>query len=156
LVARGDVVDAALAEAKLTPEALALEITESTLMDLDDLSVLNDLKDRGLQTMLDDFGTGHSSLARLSNVPLDVVKIDRGFVTGMGADRSRTPIVAAILAMADALALDVIAEGVETDDQYRQLAALGCHAAQGFGLARPMPVEQLCVLLGQDLDSRAA
>jgi len=151
-----DVILKCLDAAGLPPEALALEITESTLMEAEGVSVLNDLKALGLQTMLDDFGTGHSSLTRLADVPLDVVKIDRGFVSGLGSDASRVPIIAAIVAMAEALDLDVIAEGVETDDQYRQLAALGCHLAQGFGLARPMPAEALGALLAQATAARAA
>jgi len=152
----GDVVDASLKAVGLPPGALALEITESTLIELEDVSVLSDLKARDVQTMLDDFGTGHSSLARLADVPLDVVKIDRAFVAGVGTDRSREPIVGAIIAMANALDLEVIAEGVETDDQYRRLATLGCHAVQGFGLARPMPLGQIRITLAQSQDRRAA
>ena len=97
--------------------------------------------------MLDDFGTGHSSLGRLGDFPLDVVKVDRRFVRGLGGENSRAPIVTAIIAMARALDLRVIAEGVETEEEWRSLSALGCQAAQGFALARPMPAEALARLL---------
>jgi diguanylate cyclase (GGDEF)-like protein len=154
--ALADIVEHALAAAGLPPEALALEVTESTLMDLEDVSVLNDLKAQGVQTMLDDFGTGHSSLARLADVPLDVVKIDRGFVSGLCGSGRGEPIIAAIVGLAAALDLQVIAEGVETEDEHRRVVALGCQAAQGFLLARPMPVEQLRILLEQGSARRAA
>ncbi len=133
----------------LPPELLALEITESMLMEGGDEpeSVLLELKRLGVQIMLDDFGTGHSSLGRLGDFPLDVVKVDRRFVRGLGQHGSREPIVTAIIAMARALDLRVIAEGVETDDEWESLVALGCEAAQGYGLARPMPPEQVGALL---------
>jgi diguanylate cyclase (GGDEF)-like protein len=147
-------IERALDDAGLPADALALEITESTLMDADQLPVLGKLKELGVQTMLDDFGTGHSSLGRLSEVPLDVVKIDRRFVNGLGEDQNREPIVAAIVAMADALGLRVIAEGVETERQWQSLKDIGCTAAQGFGLARPMPADELASLF--DGQSQAA
>ena len=144
-----DTVAAILAATRLPPERFALEVTESMLMDAADEpeSVLLELQRLGVQIMLDDFGTGHSSLSRLSDFPLDVVKIDRSFVRGLGRDPGREPIVAAILAMAKALDLRVIAEGVEDEDEWRELAALGCGAAQGFALARPMSADALTALL---------
>ncbi len=151
-----ETVERALAETCLPASALALEITESTLMDGDELPVLHELKTLGVQTMLDDFGTGHSSLSRLSDVPLDVVKIDRHFVSGLGDRQNREPIVAAILAMADALGLRAIAEGVETDGEWDSLVALGCTAAQGYGLARPMPAHDLVSMVCGDIRKRAA
>jgi len=149
-------VEQAIADAGLPPSALALELTESTLMAEDDLPVLAELKELGIQTMLDDFGTGHSSLGRLSDMPLDVLKIDRRFVSGLGGGAGREPIVAAIVAMAEALNLRVIAEGVETDPEWQALIDLGCGAAQGFALARPMPAEGLAALLGGESEARAA
>jgi diguanylate cyclase (GGDEF)-like protein len=140
----------------LPAKSLALEITESALMDTGDLPVLAELKRLGVQTMLDDFGTGHSSLGRLSEVPLDVVKVDRRFVSGLGEDQNREPIVAAIVAMANALGLRVIAEGVETETQWRSLVDLGCEAAQGYLLARPMPAGDFVALVGGASDARAA
>ena len=138
-----------LAEARLPPQRLALEITESMLLEgaEEAMSELLELKRLGVQIMLDDFGTGHSSLSRLSDFPLDVVKIDRGFIRGLGRDGSREPIVTAIVAMARALDLRVIAEGVETEEEWQTLVALGCEAAQGYVLARPMPAEALTTLL---------
>ena len=152
-----DIVKHVLTEAQLPPQRLALEITESMLMEAGDEpeSVLYELQRLGVEIMLDDFGTGHSSLSRLSDFPLDVVKIDRCFVSGLGRDGSREPIVTAIIAMARALNLQVIAEGVETEDEWRRLVALGCEAAQGYALARPMSPEQLTALLaGGSADSR--
>jgi len=151
-----ETVERTLADAGLPATALALEITESTLMDGDELPVLHELKALGVQTMLDDFGTGHSSLSRLSDVPLDVVKIDRHFVSGLGDQQNREPIVAAIIAMADALGLGAIAEGVETDREWDSLVALGCTAAQGFGLARPMPAANLMSMAAGHLGRHAA
>ncbi len=150
-----ETVQRTLADTRLPASVLALEITESTIMDGDELPVLLELKELGVQTMLDDFGTGHSSLSRLSDVPLDVVKIDRRFVSGLGNQQNREPIVAAIIAMADALGLRAIAEGVETDGEWDSLVALGCTAAQGFGLARPMPANELMSMVG-DLSRQAA
>ncbi len=147
-----------LDETGLPPGQLALELTESMLMEAGEHSesALLDLKQLGIQLMLDDFGTGHSSLSRLSDLPLDVVKIDRSFVSGLGTDIGREPIVAAIVAMARALDLRVIAEGVETDAEWRGLVAERCDAAQGYLLARPMPAEALAALLAQDCGERAA
>jgi EAL domain-containing protein (putative c-di-GMP-specific phosphodiesterase class I) len=151
-----DSVAQALSESGLPSQSLALELTESALMDTGQLPVLAELKALGVQTMLDDFGTGHSSLGRLSEVPLDVVKIDRRFINGLGEGQNREPIVAAIMAMADALGLRVIAEGVETDPQWRALIDLGCRAAQGYLLARPMPAEDLATLVDGGANARAA
>jgi len=153
------IVAQVLAEANLPPERLALEITESMLMEAgeESESVLLELKRLGVQLMLDDFGTGHSSLSRLSDFPLDSVKIDRRFVRGLGQNEGREPIVTAIIAMARALDLHVIAEGVETEEEWQGLSALGCEAAQGFALARPMPAEQVGQLLaGGSGDVQAA
>ncbi len=149
-------VERTLADTGLPASALALEITESTIMNRDELPVLHRLKELGVQTMLDDFGTGHSSLSRLSDVPLDVVKIDRHFVSGLGEHQNREPLVAAIIAMAGALGLRAIAEGVETEREWDSLVALGCTAAQGYGLARPMPAQDLMSMACGDRWRRAA
>ncbi len=151
-------VAAVLEETGLPPEQLALELTESMLMEAGEHSesVLLDLKDLGIQLMLDDFGTGHSSLSRLGDLPLDVVKIDRSFVSGLGTDIGREPIVAAIVAMARALDLRVIAEGVETEAEWQGLVAERCEAAQGYALARPMPAEAFAALLARDCGEQAA
>jgi len=152
-----DIVRRVLTEGRLPPQRLALEITESMLMEAGDESepLLLELKRLGVQVMLDDFGTGHSSLSRLSDFPLDVLKIDRCFVSRLGREGSREPIVTAIIAMAEALNLGVIAEGVETEEEWQRLVALGCEAAQGYALARPMPREQLTALLAANTEQAA-
>ncbi len=152
-----DTVARVLDQARLPPQRLALEITESMLLEGGEEaeSTLLELTRLGVQIMLDDFGTGHSSLSRLSEFPLDVVKIDRRFIRDLGGEGSREPIVAAIVAMAKALDLRVIAEGVETEEEWQRLVALGCHAAQGYALARPMPAEALIALLAGDCPQAA-
>ncbi len=122
------------------PSSLCLELTESVFMgDIDYFgSTLASLKALGVQLAIDDFGTGYSSLSYLKRFPVDAVKIDRSFVVGLGADPHDSALVAAIVAMAAALSLDVTAEGVETRTQLDMLGRLGCRRAQGFFLSRPM------------------
>ena len=108
---------------------------------------LADLKALGVRLSIDDFGTGFSSLSYLKRFPVDAVKIDRAFVGALGADPHDSALVAAILAMADALGLEVTAEGVETPEQLAELKRLGCRRSQGFYLARPMPAEALTRLV---------
>jgi diguanylate cyclase (GGDEF)-like protein/PAS domain S-box-containing protein len=140
----------ALAETGVDPALLELEITENVLMEQSDaaLGTLRRLKAMGVRLMLDDFGTGWSSLAYLKRFPLDGLKIDREFVDGLGSEPEDTAIVAAVLSMAAALELDVIAEGVETEEQLAWLRSRGCGLAQGFLLGRPMPAEELAALDG--------
>ena len=97
------------------------------------------LKALGVRLAIDDFGTGYSSLSYLKRFPVDAVKVDRAFVDGLGTDPHDTALVAAIVAMADALGLEVTAEGVETQDQLAHLCRLQCVRAQGFFLSRPVP-----------------
>ncbi|MET0492345.1 MAG: GGDEF domain-containing phosphodiesterase [Actinoplanes sp.] len=126
-------------------DLLQLEITESALM-ADPHRVLNTITrlDRmGVAISLDDFGTGYSSLQHLRRLPLSEVKIDRSFVLGMAADRGDAAIVRSVIALADSLGLRVVAEGVEDERTWRLLAAAGCHAAQGWFHARPMPAADL-------------
>ena len=124
---------------------LSLEVTETALHHEDDLPAerLWELKRLGVGIHLDDFGSGYSSLGHLRRFPIDVLKIDRSFVAGMVDDSQDEAIVAAILPMAAALGMDVIAEGVETDNQVSHLLDLGCRRAQGFLFARPAPAEEL-------------
>jgi EAL domain-containing protein (putative c-di-GMP-specific phosphodiesterase class I) len=107
----------------------------------------------GVTLSVDDFGTGYSSLAYLGRLPVRRLKIDRGFVAGMRVDEASVAIVAATLDLAGRLGLQVVAEGVEDDETYRELAAMGCDAAQGFGLSRPVPAEALPGVV-RALDSR--
>jgi diguanylate cyclase (GGDEF)-like protein/PAS domain S-box-containing protein len=138
-------VDSALRDTGLPAGLLGIEITEGLLLDESRApqEALAALKRLGVRLLLDDFGTGYSSLSYLSRFPVDVLKVDRSFVSDLGGRTDSTPIVTAIVALAKGLRLDVIAEGVETEDQLNRLRELGCDYAQGFLLARPMPAQQL-------------
>jgi diguanylate cyclase (GGDEF)-like protein len=139
-------VQRALFESKLPREALTLELTESTLMEnpTGAPEVLGRLKALGIGLAIDDFGTGYSSLAYLRGFPVDTVKIDRAFVVNVDApDSADATLVAAIVAMADALDITTIAEGVESETQAERLLELGCSIAQGFLYARPEPAAQV-------------
>jgi EAL domain-containing protein (putative c-di-GMP-specific phosphodiesterase class I) len=137
----------ALASSGLHPRWLKLEITESVLVrDIETtLSRLRQLKDLGISIAIDDFGTGYSSLAYLKNLSVDVIKIDRSFVGGMGADDNPKDraIVQSTIGMAQLLGLMVVAEGVETQEALTTLETLGCDAAQGYFLSRPLPALEL-------------
>lgn len=140
-------VEAALRATGLPAEGLRLEITESAAMhDLQaTVRVLRQLQGLGIRISLDDFGTGHSSLAMLRDLPLSSVKIDRSFVAGLqsdGCDRERA-LVKVVVEAAHSLGLSVIAEGVETAEQLQVLTELGCDAAQGYLLGRPGPAASL-------------
>ncbi len=123
------------------PAALAVEVTESSLMiDPDAASVaLASLRSLGVRVDIDDFGTGYSSLGRLAELPLDGIKIDRRFVTGMVRDHKREAISRATVALGHDLGLEVTAEGVEDRETWELLTALGCDGGQGYKVARPMP-----------------
>jgi diguanylate cyclase (GGDEF)-like protein/PAS domain S-box-containing protein len=137
-------VRSALAEAGLAASALRLEITETLAMqDEAAVSVLGELRALGVSLSLDDFGTGYSSLASLDQLPIDTVKIDRAFVAKMVSSSYQTALVKSTVQVAEALALAVIAEGVETEAQAQALTALGCHGAQGFLFSRPVPAPEL-------------
>jgi diguanylate cyclase (GGDEF)-like protein len=134
-----DTVDRALRESGLHAARLEFEITETVAMqDLEraDL-ILEALHQRGIRLLMDDFGTGHSSLSNLRRLPLHAVKIDRSFVADLPGERRARGIVTAIIAMAHQLGLEVIAEGVETEEQLAFLKAEGCDSAQGYLLGRP-------------------
>ncbi len=141
-------LERALSETGVDPALLELEITENVLMEQSTLATLRQLKAIGVRLVLDDFGTGWSSLAYLKRFPLDGLKIDREFVAGLGSSAEDTAIVAAVLSMAQALELAVVAEGVETDAQLAWLRARGCGFAQGYLLGRPEPAAELAALPG--------
>ena len=126
------------------PESLKLELTESVLVDnVEDIIVkMNALKARGVGFSLDDFGTGYSSLSYLKRLPLDLLKIDKSFVTDILTDPDDAAIARMVVALADSLGLNVIAEGVETEAQRDFLANLGCRNYQGYLLSRPLPIEE--------------
>jgi diguanylate cyclase (GGDEF)-like protein/PAS domain S-box-containing protein len=136
----------------VAPERLCLEITETAVMQDADAAivVLESLKALGVRLALDDFGTGHASLGYLSRFPVDALKIDRSFVARLGSDRSATAIVASIMALAEGLGLEVVAEGVEEPEQLEFLRAAGCRLAQGYLLCRPIPPGDLATLLATD------
>ena len=129
----------------LDPETLTLEVTETALMSDADaaLGVLHALKDLGVRLAIDDFGTGYSSLVYLKRFPVDELKIDRSFVDGLGRDTEDTAIVTAIVQLAAAVGVQVVAEGVETDEQRDALLALGCRLGQGYLFAPPLPASRL-------------
>jgi EAL domain-containing protein (putative c-di-GMP-specific phosphodiesterase class I) len=137
-------VTEALDAAGLSGASLVLEITETALMEDTEAtsSRLHALKALGLRLAVDDFGTGYSSLGRLERFPIDILKIDRAFISGMDrTDVDRAPLAQAILALARALQLDAVAEGVETRAQAKALTAFGCTHAQGYFFARPMTAD---------------
>jgi diguanylate cyclase (GGDEF)-like protein/PAS domain S-box-containing protein len=146
-----DMLTKVLAGTSLEPDALTLEITESVLME-DTTSALESLlglKALGVRLAIDDFGIGYSSLNYLKRFPIDLLKVDRSFVSGLGSDDRDTAIVAGVLAMARGLRLGVVAEGVEAADQLRALRVLGCPFAQGFHFSRPLPAADFEALLSQ-------
>ncbi|HET6285961.1 MAG TPA: EAL domain-containing protein [Amycolatopsis sp.] len=138
-------VQDALKTTGLPPHALTLEVTESALMrdQAAAAEVLTSLRDLGVSLAIDDFGTGYSSLAQLQRLPLDTLKIDRTFVTGIAESRDAATIVKSIIAMAHAVDLIVVAEGVEDEEQLAVLRELRCDQAQGFHLGRPAPPDEL-------------
>jgi CheY-like chemotaxis protein len=135
----------ALNDSGLEPALLCLEITESVLMEDVGASrtVLQSLKELGVRLGIDDFGTGYSSLLYLRRFPVDFLKVDRSFVSGLGENSEDGAIVAGVLGLAHALGVGAIAEGVEQPEQADKLAALGCEQAQGFLWSRPLPPGEL-------------
>lgn len=131
------------------PSRLTLEITESMVMEDADSSllVLQGLKALGVQLAVDDFGTGYSSLSYLARFPVDLVKIDRAFVAGLGMDPGDTAIVRSVVSLGHALGLKVVAEGVETAEQLEQLREMGCDLVQGYYFARPLAAADAEALL---------
>ncbi len=134
-------VRSALDETGADAAGLCFEITENVLMDDAEaaMGAITALKRLGVGLSIDDFGTGYSSLGYLKRFPVGAVKVDRSFIDGLGSDSEDSAIVAAVIGLGHALGLTVIAEGVETDRQLSELAALGCDAAQGYLFARPGP-----------------
>jgi len=136
-------VQAVLNHTGVTPQRLKLELTESLLVGdvADIIGKMRTLKGLGVGFSMDDFGTGYSSLSYLGRLPLDQLKIDRSFVSEVATNPSDADIVRTIIALAQGLGLEVIAEGVETDAQRTFLASAGCHAYQGYLFSRPLLVK---------------
>jgi EAL domain-containing protein (putative c-di-GMP-specific phosphodiesterase class I) len=136
-------VRAAIDDAGIAPRQLCIEVTEGTLMANGSAAVLQRLHELGVRVAIDDFGTGYSSLYYLKRFPVDVVKIDRSFVDGLGTDADDEAIVTAVLSLGHALGLRVVAEGVETEAQLDRLVGLGCDAVQGYLVSRPVPAAEV-------------
>jgi len=135
-----EAVEVALAESKLNPASLALEMTESSIMgDVEQtLAILDRLKKMNIQLEIDDFGTGYSSLSYLQQLPFHILKIDRSFISNLNVGTGSLDIVKAILQMAHSFRMEVIAEGVETQEQLNCLRELGCDYLQGYLFSRPV------------------
>ncbi len=138
-----------LEETGLPAELLCLEITETALMaDVDEsMRLLNELRSTGVRLAVDDFGTGFSSLAYLKRFPVDILKIDQAFIRHLDTDPTDEAIVLSIIRLAEALDLDVVAEGIEETSHHHKLVDMGCRRGQGFGLARPAPASAVESLL---------
>jgi EAL domain-containing protein (putative c-di-GMP-specific phosphodiesterase class I) len=142
-------VSEVLAASGLRPMRLQLELTEGIMMDNKEatLRALTHLKDLGVQLSIDDFGTGYSSLSYLSRFPLDELKIDRSFVIDFDKSQNDASLVIAIIAMARSMRLQLVAEGVETREQYRFLRSNGASVIQGYLFSKPVPFGELKDLL---------
>ncbi len=155
-------VEAALEASGLEPEQLGLEVTETAIVAKGAASEharaeLQRLHERGVRLAVDDFGTGFSSLGQLRHFPVDVIKVDRTFVQGVGTDAKDTAITANVISLAHALGLIAIAEGIESEEQLASMRRLGCDQAQGYVFARPAPAAEIEALLagGQPLTEAA-
>ena len=142
-------VQRALDSSGIEPNLLELELTEGVMMDSSSASIesLEKMKKIGVSLSIDDFGTGYSSLSYLSHFPLDVLKIDRSFVTDFDKSSNNASLVTAIISMSRSLHLHVIAEGVETSEQLRFLRNNGVKVVQGFLFSKAVPDVQLAELL---------
>ncbi len=134
-----------LAETGVEPSCLALEITESMLVENveETIKTLNQFSALGLEISIDDFGTGYSSLSYLKRYPINTLKIDRSFVRDIATDPSDVAIISAIIAMARSLKMEVVAEGVETKEQLDFLTLHGCTCYQGYYFSRPLPAAEI-------------
>ena len=143
-----DDVAAALAASGLAPDRLELEITETVLITDTEavLTVLRQLRDLGVGIAMDDFGTGYSSLSYLRRFPFSKVKIDQSFIRGLGTDRNSAAIIKAITDLCKTLGMSTLAEGVETEEQFRQLQDGSCGEAQGFLFSAPRPAAEVAAM----------
>jgi EAL domain-containing protein (putative c-di-GMP-specific phosphodiesterase class I) len=142
---RGDIPNmilSVLLETGLNPQRLEIEITEGVLIDDFEraIAILRKIKNLGVRVAMDDFGTGYSSLSYLQAFPFDKIKIDQTFIAKIGTNNQATAIIHAIVGLGRALALPVIAEGVETEEQLAFLVTEGCNEVQGYFIGRPQPI----------------
>jgi predicted signal transduction protein with EAL and GGDEF domain len=155
----GDVVSlvhSILLETGLAPGRLELEITEGVLIEDFDrgLALLRRLKGLGVRISMDDFGSGYSSLSYLQAFPFDKIKIDRAFVMNLGRNPQSAAIVCAVIGLGHGLEMSIVAEGVETQEQFTFLAEQGCDAIQGYFIGKPQPIDQYDALVGRAGDPR--
>jgi len=144
-------VDKLLTSLDLAPQYLKLELTESVLLENigDALVTLREFHALGVHISIDDFGTGYSSLAYLKKLPISELKIDRSFIQDIPFNEDDMAITTAILALAKSLSLDVVAEGVEHEEQAAFLIQQGCEIAQGFLYSKPIPAVEFALFLQQ-------
>lgn len=147
-----DRVHEVLTEVGLPASSLELEITENLAMQDADasLAVLEQLKELGVRITIDDFGTGYSSLSYLTNFPINTLKVDKAFTRSLGSGRGSEEVIAAVIALAHSLDIDVVAEGVELEDQWQILREQGCDKVQGFLFSRPVPAPECHRLLAEE------
>jgi EAL domain-containing protein (putative c-di-GMP-specific phosphodiesterase class I) len=147
----GEVVEATLTRHGLMPSDLELEITETIALRHEDkeLAPLWNLRSRGVGIAFDDFGTGFASLSALKDFPLTRLKIDRSFVSDVCSNPHSAAIVRGVITIGRSLGLDVIAEGIETDEQVSYLKASGCVSGQGYFFGKPMPTYDFIDMFGE-------
>lgn len=146
-------IQTVLAETKIDPAFLKLEITESAILEKSEITsdLFTNMRDLGIQIQIDDFGTGYSALNYLSNFPINALKIDHSFVRSMTAENNHTKIVQAIVMLSQRLGVGVIAEGIEEESLITRLRDLGCEYGQGYYFARPMGSDSITTLLEEKL-----
>jgi EAL domain-containing protein (putative c-di-GMP-specific phosphodiesterase class I) len=149
-----DRVEQAIRESGLAPERLKLEVAEMVLMDEPEanIQVIHRLRDLGVRVQMDDFGTGSSSLSYLNRFRVDTLKIDRSFISRVGAPGEKAAMVQAMITLARELGIKVIAEGVETKQQSEKLLMLNCEQAQGYLYSQPLTPEAAEALLQAEVD----
>ena len=142
-------INTVIAETGINPASLKLELTESAVMENAETAILmlKEIKKTGVQISIDDFGTGYSSLSYLHRFPIDLLKVDRSFVSAMEENTENGEIVRTVIALAKALNLKVVAEGIESIHQFHQLKILGCEFGQGYLFSKPLPVADIERLL---------
>jgi diguanylate cyclase (GGDEF)-like protein len=142
-------VEQTLRDSETAPELLTLELTETVFVEDSEgaAATLRDIRGLGVKIALDDFGTGFSSLSHLKRFPIDTIKIDRAFITGLGRDSASDEIVRAVIDLAHSLGMTVVAEGVECAAQHEELLGLGCDFCQGYFFARPMNADTVVELM---------
>ena len=152
------IVKDALDNSGLAPSQLSLEVTESTLADLSESTqtLLTDLRALGVTVALDDFGTGYSSMSYLATLPVDILKIDRSFVTVLGSSTPGFTLARLVVQLAEPLGLSTVAEGIETVEQADLLRGMGCEFGQGYLFARPMPFDDYVAALQGPLSTTSS